>query len=141
MRKLEGTGLFTCLRRPLKSSNGHSRKLLVMRFASRLASRSLMSARLSRTFFPLHNPIWILTLLSSEKYAFKGTIVIPACCDFRKNVSHRKAVPWLFSLSQNAPRSFAAICALPPCAREEGEAFSPRVESIHPHWNACQYGN
>ena len=43
--------------------------------ASRWNSRSLMSARLSRTFLPRHNAISNFTLFRSLKYAFSGTML------------------------------------------------------------------
>ena len=55
----------------------YTRKLFMMRLVSRLISRSLIVARLSRTFFPRQSAICSLKRLSSLKYACMGTMVIP----------------------------------------------------------------
>ena len=55
---MQSAGLLVQSYKPNTKFHHHAtRKLLIIRFSSRLASRSRIVARLSRTFFPRHSAI------------------------------------------------------------------------------------
>jgi hypothetical protein len=80
-------------------------KFFIIRLFSLLSSLSLISSRLSLTFFPRQSPISNLTLFCSFQYAFNGTTVIPgilsvfcsnrlASCLFRSRSLGRRSSCW-----------------------------------------------